>query len=126
MMLSLSVALRQQGQCLRAAMAAQRAAHAAPFTSLPALAPAASVASAKTINAPSPFRSSLVPARHFSVSGSRLGGAGSDHVGMWTAERVVSALCIPGMLVPLAFTNPVTDAIFCTLLVVHSHWGEKE
>ena len=74
----------------------------------------------------SSFRSTLVPSRHFALSSSRLGGGSGDHVGMWTAERVVSALCIPGMLLPLAMTNPVTDAIFCTLLVVHSHWGEKE
>ena len=38
--------------------------------------------------------------------------------------QVVSAAQIPAFIVPFIWTTPVTDAIFVTLLVVHSHWGE--
>eukprot|EP00088_Acartia_fossae_P015518 TRINITY_DN18515_c0_g1_i1.p1 TRINITY_DN18515_c0_g1~~TRINITY_DN18515_c0_g1_i1.p1 ORF type:complete len:146 (-),score=22.87 TRINITY_DN18515_c0_g1_i1:114-551(-) len=46
-----------------------------------------------------------------------------DHVKMWTAERVVSIAQVPAVILPFMFTNPVTDAMFCTLAVLHSHWG---
>jgi len=46
-----------------------------------------------------------------------------DHVRMWTAERVVSIAQIPAILIPFIHTTPVTDALFCTLAVLHSHWG---
>ena len=40
------------------------------------------------------------------------------------APQVVAAAQIPAFIVPFIWTTPVTDAIFVTLLVVHSHWGE--
>jgi len=46
-----------------------------------------------------------------------------DHVKLWTAERVVSAVMIPGFVGPFLFTTPATDALLCTLSVLHSHWG---
>uniref|UniRef100_A0A0U2V6S0 Succinate dehydrogenase [ubiquinone] cytochrome b small subunit n=1 Tax=Pseudodiaptomus poplesia TaxID=213370 RepID=A0A0U2V6S0_9MAXI len=46
-----------------------------------------------------------------------------DHVRMWSAERAVSVAQIPCFIVPFIYTNPVTDALFCTLLALHSHWG---
>merc|ERR1711879_262520 len=46
-----------------------------------------------------------------------------DHVKMWTAERAVSVLQIPALIVPFLYTTPATDAMFCTLAVLHSHWG---
>jgi len=46
-----------------------------------------------------------------------------DHVKMWTIERAVSLAQIPICIVPFMMTNPVTDAVFCTLAVLHSHWG---
>lgn len=42
---------------------------------------------------------------------------------MWTAERVVSIAQIPICIVPFMLTTPLTDAVFCTLAVLHSHWG---
>ena len=47
-----------------------------------------------------------------------------DHVKLWTAERVVSAAMIPGFVGPFLFTTPATDALLCTLSVLHSHWGK--
>jgi len=46
---------------------------------------------------------------------------GSDK--LWGIERAVSALQIPALIVPFLLTNPATDAMFCTLAVLHSHWG---
>jgi len=46
-----------------------------------------------------------------------------DHVKMWTAERLVSLAQIPICFVPFVMTNPFTDAVFCTLAMLHSHWG---
>merc|ERR1719278_1935425 len=46
-----------------------------------------------------------------------------DHVKLWTAERAVSAIMIPGFIGPFLYTTPLTDAILCTLCVLHSHWG---
>eukprot|EP00093_Oithona_nana_P005953 05953.XXX_8684_9607_1 [CDS] Oithona nana genome sequencing. len=46
-----------------------------------------------------------------------------DHVRMWTMERGVSVLQIPALIVPFIHTTFLTDAIFCTLAVLHSHWG---
>ena len=42
---------------------------------------------------------------------------------MWTAERVVSLAQLPICVVPFVVTTPLTDAIFCTLAILHSHWG---
>jgi len=46
-----------------------------------------------------------------------------DHVRMWTAERAVSLAQIPAIVIPFLHTTPATDALFCTLAVLHSHWG---
>ena len=46
-----------------------------------------------------------------------------DHVKMWTAERAVSLAQVPACILPFMVTTPLTDAIFCTLAVLHSHWG---
>jgi len=62
-------------------------------------------------------------ASHFSTTPARTMSGMIDHATMWKAERVVSAAQIPAFIVPFIWTTPVTDAIFCTLLVVHSHWG---
>ena len=48
-----------------------------------------------------------------------------DHVRMWTMERGVSVLQIPALIVPFIHTTFMTDAIFCTLAVLHSHWGKN-
>ena len=48
----------------------------------------------------------------------------SDHVKLWTGEKVVSVLNFPAIGIPLLYTTPLTDAIFCTVLVLHFHWGE--
>jgi len=47
---------------------------------------------------------------------------GSYH---WTFERLISAGILPLTIAPFAAgsLNPVTDAVFCALLVLHSHIG---
>ena len=47
-----------------------------------------------------------------------------DHVKLWTAERFVSLAQIPALIVPFVWTNFGTDVAFCTLAVLHSHWGK--
>lgn len=49
--------------------------------------------------------------------------ASQDHVRLWSVERVVSAALLPATLLPFLYTTPATDALFCTLSVLHSHWG---
>ena len=39
----------------------------------------------------------------------------SNHPQIWTAEKVVSLIMVPGIIVPFMWTTPLTDAIFCTL-----------
>jgi hypothetical protein len=46
-----------------------------------------------------------------------------DHVKMWTAEKVVSGAQVPAIILPFMWTTPLSDAVFCTLAVLHSHWG---
>jgi len=65
--------------------------------------------------------SSLLPATSFSTSLAKR--SSGDHVKMWTAERLVSIAQIPICIVPFMWTNPINDAIFCTLAILHSHWG---
>lgn len=62
-----------------------------------------------------------LPAVTFSTSSQR--PSSGDHVRMWTAERVVSAAQVPAILLPFLHTTPLTDALFCTMAVLHSHWG---
>lgn len=56
----------------------------------------------------------------FSTSQQR---ASQDHGRLWSAERVVSAALLPASILPFLYTTPATDALFCTLAVLHSHWG---
>jgi len=71
-----------------------------------------------TITSPS----SLLPATSaFSTTLAKK--SSGDHVKMWTAERLVSIAQIPICIVPFMWTNPINDAIFCTLAILHSHWG---
>jgi len=30
---------------------------------------------------------------------------------------------MPAVILPFLHTTPITDAVFCTLAVLHSHWG---
>eukprot|EP00088_Acartia_fossae_P019371 TRINITY_DN21304_c0_g1_i1.p1 TRINITY_DN21304_c0_g1~~TRINITY_DN21304_c0_g1_i1.p1 ORF type:complete len:160 (-),score=34.48 TRINITY_DN21304_c0_g1_i1:813-1265(-) len=62
-----------------------------------------------------------LPVTSFSTTLSKR--SSGDHVKMWTAERLVSIAQIPICIVPFMWTNPINDAIFCTLAVLHSHWG---
>jgi len=71
------------------------------------------------------IQSYLIEFTHrFSTSSVVGSAAGSNHVKMWTAERVVAILNIPALALPFVITTPLTDAIFCTVLVVHFHWGK--
>merc|ERR1719433_2035420 len=44
-----------------------------------------------------------------------------DHVKMWSAERFVSLAQVPACILPFIVTTPLTDAMFCTLAILHSH-----
>jgi len=61
--------------------------------------------------------------RKTELSTTAVRASGGDHVKLWTAERAVSALIIPGFIGPFLYTTPATDALLCTLSVLHSHWG---
>jgi len=63
----------------------------------------------------------LLPATSFSTTLAKK--SSGDHVRMWTAERVVSLAQLPICVVPFLHTTPLTDALFCTLAILHSHWG---
>jgi len=39
----------------------------------------------------------------------------SNHPKIWAAEKLVSLIMVPGVIVPFLWTTPLTDAIFCTL-----------
>ncbi|XP_023345192.1 succinate dehydrogenase [ubiquinone] cytochrome b small subunit, mitochondrial isoform X1 [Eurytemora carolleeae] len=64
---------------------------------------------------------SVLPATSFSTTIAKR--SSGDHVRMWTAERAVSLAQIPACIIPFLYTTPLTDALFCTLAVLHSHWG---
>ena len=67
-------------------------------------------------------KNSLVPTQCLTTSPALQHGSG-DHTKMWSAERFVSLIQIPAVIVPFMWTTPATDALFCTLAVLHSHWG---
>ena len=133
-MLSVTLAARQQSRCLQLALtrSAATSSNANSSSSNQNNNPFSSAWTRRSQQLLKPSllnpksSSTLVPANHFTTSSGRaMSGAGSDHVKMWTLEKVVSLIQIPAFIVPFLMTNPVTDAVFCTLLVLHSHWGEK-
>ena len=132
-MLSVTLASRQQSRCLLQ-MALSRASTAAGATNQQnglnkslLLKQQQQQQQQQQLPLLSGVSSSLVPQTYFSTCSSRaMSGAGSDHVKMWTLEKVVSFMQIPCFIVPFMLTNPVTDAVFCTLLVLHSHWGKTD
>ena len=63
----------------------------------------------------------LVPSQFLATSAV---ARSADHGKLWSVERGVSLAQIPALVVPFMWTNPMTDAIFCTLAVLHSHWGK--
>merc|ERR1711963_460271 len=65
----------------------------------------------------------LVPKPKQFLATSAVNRSSGDHVRMWTMERGVSVLQIPTLIVPFIHTTFWTDAMFCTLAVLHSHWG---
>ena len=65
--------------------------------------------------------SSLIPSQFLATTAVQRSG---DHVKLWTAERFVSLAQIPALIVPFVWTNFGTDVAFCTLAVLHSHWGK--
>ena len=66
--------------------------------------------------------STLVPSQFLATTAVQRSG---DHVKLWTAERFVSLAQIPALIVPFVWTNFGTDVAFCTLAVLHSHWGKQ-
>lgn len=55
----------------------------------------------------------------FSTSPTSMSG---DHSRVWSMEKGVSALLVPGIIVPFLYTTPVTDGIFCAMMTLHSYW----
>merc|ERR1712012_1488982 len=66
----------------------------------------------------------LVPKPRQFLATSAVNRSSGDHVRMWTMERGVSVLQIPALIVPFIHTTFWTDAMSCTLAVLHSHWGK--
>jgi succinate dehydrogenase (ubiquinone) membrane anchor subunit len=77
------------------------------------------VTSLKCLSKPAMARQ--LPQLTFATSSVR--ASSGDHVKMWSAERVVSMAQVPACILPFIVTTPMTDAMFCTLAVLHSHWG---
>jgi len=73
----------------------------------------------RSLNKPSLTRQ--LPQLSFATSSAR--ASSGDHVKMWSAERLVSVAQVPACILPFIVTTPLTDAMFCTLAVLHSHWG---
>jgi hypothetical protein len=67
--------------------------------------------------------STLIPSQFLATTAVQRSG---DHVKLWTAERFVSLAQIPALIVPFVWTNFGTDVAFCTLAVLHSHWGKLQ
>ena len=125
-MLSVTLAARQQSRCLQMCLA-RTASSTSNTTQTSSSSRNVLPKSNLLVPRTSGLNSALVPTSSLSTSASRaMSGAGSDHVKMWTLEKVVSFAQIPAFIVPFMMTNPVTDAVFCTLLVLHSHWGELQ
>ena len=70
---------------------------------------------------PKVSNNSLVQSKFLATTAVQQSG---DHVKLWTAERFVSLAQIPALIVPFVWTNFGTDVAFCTLAVLHSHWGK--
>eukprot|EP00095_Tigriopus_kingsejongensis_P010667 snap_masked-scaffold1804_size27482-processed-gene-0.0 protein:Tk10667 transcript:snap_masked-scaffold1804_size27482-processed-gene-0.0-mRNA-1 annotation:"PREDICTED: uncharacterized protein LOC101850788" len=114
-MLAMAVSRRLQARCLQTAFLGRASLVSSSGLQTPVL---------RKRPLPVSISGSLVPRQSFHVTS--VDQSGSDHVKLWTAERLVSLTQIPAFIVPLLLTNPVTDAIFCTLLVLHSHWAEAQ
>ena len=80
---------------------------------------ARAMTSLRSLSKPSMARQ--LPQLSFATSSVR--SSSGDHVKMWSAERVVSLAQVPACIIPFIVTTPLTDAMFCTLAVLHSHWG---
>ena len=63
----------------------------------------------------------LIPQRHLKSSAPL---KSENHGALWRIEKANSALAFPTLIVPFLYTTPLTDAFFCTVIVLHSHWGE--
>ena len=60
----------------------------------------------------------------FRFSTSSVARNSGDHVKYWSAEKIVSVLNFPAIGIPFVYTTPYTDAVFCTVLVLHFYWGK--
>ncbi len=127
MMLALSVAARQHSRCLQVAVARCRlASFATTSNSNRLLSPFGNSGSdvmTTSLVVPATTSSSSSFPKSFSTTAAL---RSDDHVFEWKIHRALSLVQIPMFVVPFVWTNPVTDAVFCTLLVVHSHWGKKK
>ncbi|KAA0196334.1 hypothetical protein HAZT_HAZT006904 [Hyalella azteca] len=46
-----------------------------------------------------------------------------DHVKLWTAERVLSAVLLGAIPAAIAMPTPAVETFLALSLTVHSHWG---
>lgn len=61
--------------------------------------------------------------RQISMTAARQSAAGSNHAGIWTAERVLSLALLGIMPAALAFPSKTFDTLLAISVVMHAHWG---
>ena len=64
----------------------------------------------------------LIPVTNLSTTATK---CSADHGKIWAAEKIVSLAMFPSMLLPFFYTTPWTDAYFCTIAILHAHWGKN-
>lgn len=61
--------------------------------------------------------------RQISLTATRQAAAGSNHAGLWTVERVVSAALLAVIPAALLFPSKTLDTLLAISVVMHAHWG---
>ena len=122
-MLAFSLAFRQQSRCISTALSRSTAAFSSPQSPKNGMTP---VTTSFSGIIPQQQQQQLLRSQNWaqvrSLSTTPVSRSG-DHVKLWTAEKIVSGVAVPGLILPFIYTTPLTDALFCTLFVMHAHWG---
>lgn len=57
------------------------------------------------------------------MTAARRSAAGSNHSGLWTAERAVSVALLGLLPAALAYPSKTLDTLLAISVVMHAHWG---
>lgn len=61
--------------------------------------------------------------RQISLTAARPSATGSNHAGLWTAERALSLALLGLLPAALAFPSKTLDTLLAISVVMHAHWG---